>query len=71
MYNVRDMSWMLKPMSIYQRDNKEIVEYNFITSCLAFWGSIPTNMSHIEGINIYIYIYHHLSYLIVGWIYDR
>ena len=34
---------MLKSMSIYQRDNKGIVKSNFITLCLAFRGSIPTN----------------------------
>ena len=41
MYNVREMGWMLKSMSIYQRDSKGIVKSNFVTSCLAFWGSIP------------------------------
>ena len=33
---------MLKSMSIHQRDNKGIVKSNFVTSCLAFRGSIPT-----------------------------
>ena len=42
MYNVKDMDWMLKSMSIHQNNNKRIVESNFVTSCLAFRGSIPT-----------------------------
>ena len=41
MYNVRDMGRMLKSMSIHQRDSKRIVKSNFVTSCLAFRGSIP------------------------------
>ena len=28
-------------MSIHQRDSKRIVKSNFVTSCLAFKGSIP------------------------------
>ena len=32
---------MLKSMSIHQRDSKGIVKSNFVTSCLAFRGSIP------------------------------
>ena len=44
MYNVRDMGWMIKSMSIHQMDSKEIIKFNFITSCLAFMGSIPTFM---------------------------
>ena len=33
---------MLKSISMHQRDSKGIVKSNFITSCLAFRGSIPT-----------------------------
>ena len=36
------MSWMLKSMWIDQRENKGIVKSNFVSSCLAFRGSIPT-----------------------------
>ena len=43
--NVRDMSWMLKSMSIHQKDSKIMVKYNFVISCLAFKGSIPTHRS--------------------------
>ena len=39
MYNVRDMGCMLKSMPIHQRDSKEIVKFNFVTSCFAFRGS--------------------------------
>ena len=42
MYNVRDMSWMLKSMLIHQRDIKRIFKYIFVTSCLVFRGLIPT-----------------------------
>ena len=42
MYNVKDMSWMLKSMSIHQNDSKGTVKPNFGTSCLAFRGSIST-----------------------------
>ena len=35
---------MLKSMLIHQRDSKGIVKPNFVTSCLAFRGSIPTNL---------------------------
>ena len=38
MYNASDMSWMLKLMSMHKRDN---LKYNFVTSCVAFNGSIP------------------------------
>ena len=31
---------MLKSMSIYQNDSKEIIKSNFVTSFLAFRGSI-------------------------------
>ena len=40
MNNVRDMSQMLKSMSIHQMDTKEIVKSNFVTLCLAFRGSM-------------------------------
>ena len=36
---------MFKSMSIYQNDNKRIVKSNFVTSCLAFRGSIPIVVS--------------------------
>ena len=36
------MSLMLKSISMHRRDDKRIVQSNFITSCLAFKGSIPT-----------------------------
>ena len=44
---------MLKSMLIYQGDSKGIVKSNFVTSCLAFRGSIPThlfssNKMHVE-----------------------
>ena len=39
-YNVRDMSWMLKSMSIHKRDSKGIAKSNFVTSCFAFRCSI-------------------------------
>ena len=42
MYNVNDMSWMLKSMSIHQKDSKGTIKPNFGTSCLAFRGSIST-----------------------------
>ena len=48
MYNVRDIDWMLKSMSIHQRDNKGIVKFNFLTSCLTFMGSIPTVIRSFE-----------------------
>ena len=41
MYNVRDRGWMFKWMPIHQKDNKWIVNSNFVTSCLVFRGSIP------------------------------
>ena len=41
MYNVRDMGWMLKSMLIHQSDSKWIIKSNFVTSCIAFKGSIP------------------------------
>ena len=34
---------MLKSISMHRRDNKWIVKFNFVTSCLAFSGLIPTN----------------------------
>ena len=40
MYNVKNMSWMLKLMSTYKNDNKITIKFNFIISCLAFL--IPT-----------------------------
>ena len=55
MYNVRDMDWILKSMSIRQNDNKGVVKSNFVTSCLAFRGSILignsslTHMHKLEG----------------------
>ena len=38
---------MLKSMSIHQRDSKGLVKSNFVTSCLAFRGSIPIVMHHL------------------------
>ena len=43
MYNVRDMGWMLKSMSILWKDGKIIIKSNFVSSCLAFRGSISIN----------------------------
>ena len=48
MYNVRDIDWMLKSMSIHQRDNKGIVKFKFLTSCLTFMGSILTVIRSFE-----------------------
>ena len=31
MYNVRDMSKILKSMLIHQKDNKETIKFDFIT----------------------------------------
>ena len=36
--HVKDMDWMLKSMSIHQRNSKGIVKCNFITSYLTFKG---------------------------------
>ena len=33
---------MFKSMLIYQKDSKRIVKFNFVTSCLAFRGLVPT-----------------------------
>ena len=52
MYNVRDMGWMLKFMSMHKMDSKRIVKSNFFTSCLAFSGSIPTNMYKKQKKNV-------------------
>ena len=35
---------MLKSISIHQRENKGIVKSNFVISCLAFRGLIPTTL---------------------------
>ena len=40
--NVRDMSWMLKSMSMHKRDSKGTIKSDFVTSCLTFRGLIPT-----------------------------
>ena len=40
------MSGMLKSMLIHQKDGKGIVKSNFVTSCLAFRGSIPTYITY-------------------------
>ena len=40
MIYIGDIGWMLKSMTIYQRNSKGIVKSNFVTSCLAFGGSI-------------------------------
>ena len=37
---VRDIDWMLKSMTIHQKDIKRIVKSNFVVSCLDFKGSI-------------------------------
>ena len=42
MYNIRDVSWMLKSMSIHQRDSNGTTKSNFITSYLTFKVSITT-----------------------------
>ena len=41
MYNVRDMDWMFKSMSMCKRDNNGIVKSDFATSRLAFRALIP------------------------------
>ena len=46
MYNVKYIVKMLKSMSIHQRDNKEIVKFDFIISYLAFRDSILTNLGY-------------------------
>ena len=53
---------MLKSMSIHQMDNKGIVKSDFVTSCLAFRGSIPTVPSLTKFVNshsnISLFIFH-------------
>ena len=48
MYNVRDMGWMFKSMSIHQKDSKWTVKSNFVALCLTFRGSIPTRHCNIK-----------------------
>ena len=47
---------MLKSMSIHQKDRKGTINSNFVTSCLAFKGLIPTLsfLTHIVGISYMI-----------------
>ena len=46
---------MLKSMSTHQKDSKEIVKSNFVTSCFAFRGSIKTTIGRIPlNINSYV-----------------
>ena len=49
-------------MSIHQMDNKGIVKSDFVTSCLAFRGSIPTVPSLTKFVNshsnISLFIFH-------------
>ena len=56
------MDWMLKSMSIHQMDNKGIVKSNFVTSCIAFRGSIPIVPSLTKFVNshsnISLFIFH-------------
>ena len=47
---------MLKLMSIHQRDSKGIVKSNFVTSCLAFRGSIPTRVTCLSWLDDSKYI---------------
>ena len=51
MYNVKDMSWILKSISMHKNDSKGIVKFDFVTLCLTFMGSIPTRVcgSHTRG----------------------
>ena len=49
--NVKDMGWMFKYMSIHQNDSKKTLKSNFITSCLAFRGSIQQHFSHHQNKN--------------------
>ena len=34
---------MLKSMSMHKKDDNETIKFDFVTSCLTFRGSIPTN----------------------------
>ena len=38
-------------MSMHQRDSKRIVKSNFVTSCLAFRGSIPTFVASVDSMH--------------------
>ena len=39
---------MVKLMSIHQEDSKEIVKSNFVTSCLALRGLMPTPRTRLS-----------------------
>ena len=45
MYNVRDMGWIPKRMSIHQMDSKGTIKSNFVTSYLVFRDSISIELT--------------------------
>ena len=49
MYKIRDMGRMLKSMSIHQEDGKRTIKSNFVTSCLALRGTIPTPYATLQN----------------------
>ena len=46
---------MFKSMSIHQKDSEAIVKSNFVTSCLAFRGSIPTTVPYASVVGSFMY----------------
>ena len=47
-------------MSIYQNDSKGIIKSNFVSSCLAFRGSIPINSIYL--IRLWVLVHKEFTY---------